>query len=494
MGKGVLRMEMANLPAYQYLCRKQRCPWSMLFLSSVLLANCSVADGNDLRDTIKDGSVECFKYDENKNLFYLQCSVNWDELGYGDEHFMTLKAGEEFDGNHFEIDVEGTTNFKGLFKIDDTDIHWFEKDAPLIRRLHVLNGETAEDGGFIVRHAQTYFRVDSCSSTGEISGLRSGGICGNKAATDDGKIKVTNSFSKGTISGKDAGGICGASAGTEHGQVTISRCYSLGDLTHENTGGIVGTNAAVRSNTVHISQCFSQGKIKGLGAGGIAGIDAGEEHGKMYITDCYTTGGISKKHAGGIVGWNTAENDGSVFIRNCYASGTVEHEDAGGIIGHIAKGADSVAVENSVYTTRLVGGGEGVKDISNSNDLDDITGKLYKAGEPDGWSSELWVVHWTHNLPILRFNWTPFQVKPLAELPLRQEHQQTRRHLPARQQPVQLQQSLARTLEQLRQLPRLLPPHRVPPQVPGPGQRRFRLPARQHPVQLQQLVARTLEQ
>jgi hypothetical protein len=48
------------------------------------------------------------------------------------------------------IDLAGLDTFKGLFTVE-TDVESFA-EAPLIRNVHVKNGKTAEDGGFIVQY------------------------------------------------------------------------------------------------------------------------------------------------------------------------------------------------------------------------------------------------------------------------------------------------------------------------------------------------------
>lgn len=76
------------------------------------------------------------------------------------------------------------------------------KDAPVIGNVPVKGG-----GGFIMRRSQTYFSIDSSSSTRDIAD-NGGGICGHRCAFS-GKIQVPNSQYSGKVLGERGGGIPG---------------------------------------------------------------------------------------------------------------------------------------------------------------------------------------------------------------------------------------------------------------------------------------------
>lgn len=72
--------------------------------------------------------------------------------------------------------------------------------APTISNVHMENGEVAESEGFIVKQEQKFVIVKNCSSSGEISSQKSGGIVG-KYVGGDGKIVIEDCSSKGDITG-----------------------------------------------------------------------------------------------------------------------------------------------------------------------------------------------------------------------------------------------------------------------------------------------------
>ena len=403
----------------------------------------------DLRPSIMHGYEPCFTYIADENLFRLSCKqLMWNDT-YTNEHVISLKANEIFDGdchggslgeNTAVIDLAGMTDFLGFITIND-DVLSFDQ-APLIKNVHVVNGTTGDDGGFIVRKQQRFFVMDSCSSSGEISGSNSGGLCGRHSGCKHGKIKIVNSHSTGEIAGSHAagitgnllaevngtanitncyatghisgtmaGGISGGWTARQSGQVFIVRCYFTGNMFGGwRNGGIVGEVPAAFGGFVYIDQCYTTGEIRGDESGGIAGAVAATNEGVLHIRNCYSRGSINGSFAGGITGRNTGGQragsvqwpSGDVIISDSYASGKVIK--GGGLIGGIHNEATgTIEVTHSVYNgtsnTAMIGGDNSQiapNSTGNSGNLLDIQGRI-----PSAWSDTIWNA--TEQFPILKF-------------------------------------------------------------------------------------------
>eukprot|EP01138_Halocafeteria_seosinensis_P013039 gb/GECG01013317.1/.p1 GENE.gb/GECG01013317.1/~~gb/GECG01013317.1/.p1 ORF type:complete len:1067 (+),score=108.13 gb/GECG01013317.1/:1-3201(+) len=433
----------------------------LLVLTAVVMEN---AIAGNLRDGIINGFEPCFRYTLEKSLFEMNCSIlEWTAHSYGPTTYISLRAHETFDGSVSSsreksgsplhdgeytgiISLTDVDDFQGLFVVDEEVTNFDE--APSIRNVHVRNGTTAHSAGFIVKGRQKYFIVDSCSSTGNIKNERAGGISGFYCGSDNGEIKISNSYSTGKImsksaggiagrktgseggiahiirchstgkvEGKKAGGICGWGAGTQFGNVYITQSYSTGEINANKGGGIMGGQAGYKGY-VCIQECYSTGRLSASNSGGISGIRTANGRGEVHIIDCYTRGDVDGRTAGGILGdetggsarGTTPENFGDVHINNTYASGTVKNDDRrGGLIGYIEPDFTGhiVSVQYSVYNIKIVGN-EGYPtsnliEIGNSDDLQDIRGKLYHHQGSQKWSNDTWVINGTDELPILRF-------------------------------------------------------------------------------------------
>ena len=113
----------------------------------------------DIRIQDATGS-SCISYDDNTGVFTLTCSFAWGDATYPEDGYVLLKAHEVFDGNDLEIDLDGLDNFEGMFQICDESVSSLQ-DAPVIKHLHVRNGQTSTVGGFIVQQNQNNFIVES---------------------------------------------------------------------------------------------------------------------------------------------------------------------------------------------------------------------------------------------------------------------------------------------------------------------------------------------
>ena len=363
-------------------------------------------------------------------MFYLVCSFRWLDY-YNETDFVSLAPNEIFDGKDYEIDLEGVTEWEGLLGIVNT-VRSLDQ-APLIRNLHMRNGETSVTGGFIVRPFQQFFIVDGCTTTGLIKGLDGhpfaggGGICGQECAHNGGSTVISNSYSTGvigysaggiagrelakhggtanitnchsygTIEGRIAGGITGRNPGLEGGKIFIKGCYSKGQVLGRWSGGICGGSAGVSNGHVIVSRSFSSGDIDGQQSGGIAGAWAGSMKGALVIKNCYSAGNLNGENCGGIVGGVAGHTNGYVLIRNVYSSGMMRGLSVGGVIGSVdGNDPGEVVVQYSVYN----GGGTGfisddseqgldTKNNYNSNNILEIYGKIYC--HPKGcWDKRIW--------------------------------------------------------------------------------------------------------
>lgn len=393
----------------------------------------------DIGDDIRNGVLSlpgygCIEYDPTQSMFSVQCSFDWPS---GDEDkCIALHAGEIFEGNGHQIDLSGFTNWEGLVRIEiasgprslNSDVN-VPIGTPVIRNVHMINGQTSITGGFIVQSEQQLFVVDSCSSTGIIRGFEGnfmqnnavggGGICGHKCF---GEVVIMNCWSTGEIQGYHAGGIAGRMFGNGDaiGAATITNCHSTGDITGVESGGITGSFIGHTSN-VYITRSSSTGKILGSGSGGICGSSifsvtiekcyssgeisgrstggiTGRGTGTVTIRNCYSSGHITAEfdvESGGICGYNTA---GDVTIENSYASGDIVTSKAGGIIGGLLSGVSTI--KNCVYNGQMpiVFTNHGAyTEENNSGDLNDITGQIYcyndTLGDRKCWDTEtVWQV------------------------------------------------------------------------------------------------------
>ena len=344
-----------------------------LGISPVLVATSKALD---LRSNIMERKEACFDYTAEEKLFRMNCSLlDWGKENYGPDTYISLSVNEIFDGSGGRsksdekpiIDLSEITDFKELFEVHDNVTSFAE--APWIKNVHVRKGTITHNGGFIVRKHQSFFKVDSCSSTGDIGKMNAGGICGAQWDTDHGEIMISNSYSTGNIGGLWAGGIAGQYGAYNGGIVNITRCHSTGNIQGRGAGGICGNSLGYKDGTVYISQSFSTGDIlpSAVYSGGIIGEDSGHTRGYIDIQECYSTGQVSADYSGGITGSEVAQKQGHVHIRNCYTRGNIDGDKAGGITGEHAGGpctnaysTGTVYISNSYASgnvTRGQGGG-----------------------------------------------------------------------------------------------------------------------------------------
>ena len=331
-------------------------------------------------------AFNCLHYDPDSSTFSMTCSFAWT---YNTTKCLVLQKNEKFEGNGHSINLNGVTNWEGLFRIatNENSRPSSLDDAPVIHDVHMIGGETSRQGGFIIQSDQKHFIVKHCSSSGVIQGpqccLGGGGICGQQCSGD---ILITHSWSTGEIRGWGSGGIAGREIGVNGNTgntVIISHCYSTGRIFGQASGGICGYRTGWRNKGILIiKQCYSLGEIRGSRSGGITGTEPAHTNGHVSITNCYSRGAITgSQYAGGICGFNAGWIGGTVILANVYASGKIDHEDAGGLIGRISDDAKQINITMSVYngdTGHMVGGSNDAHyEEKISGDLEDITGTVY---------------------------------------------------------------------------------------------------------------------
>ena len=371
---------------------KMKLPVAFPFL--LVLAILQNVEGAERRQDIINGKVDCIIYDGSTRTFGLVCSeFNLeDATDFAMDDFITLGRNEIFQGNDNHIILNGV--YDGLFRISTADVSRPSSvsDAPVIRRLHMLDGQTSEYGGFLVQRSQAHFIVDSCTSTGKI-GEGGGGICGDRCT---GHTMITNCASSGDVIGDRGGGIAGSNfaVASEYNygvRPLISHCHSTGEISANNSGGICGAAAASEDGRITITRSYSTGTVSGTSSGGLCGAWASENSGSIHISNSYSRGDVTGAFAGGILGASTGEDEGTVTVTNVYASGDMVHNDAGAIIATIAEDAHQIDIAMSVYNVgpivRENEAGSGVlTSEKNSNNLDDIKGTVYCYGSEECWN------------------------------------------------------------------------------------------------------------
>lgn len=327
----------------------------------------------------------CLSYNSSLPMFELACSFDWSS---SHPDCILLKSNEVFEGHGHEINITGYNNWEGLFQIDIDSATGLE-NAPVIRNVHIIGGETSGEGGFIVQAEQNHFIVNSCTTSGEIKG-DGGGICGGACSGD---LLITNCSSSGDIQGEHAGGIAGSEVGRNGNRSTvkITHCHSTGNIAgNQGSGGICGWGAGGDYGSVTIAHSYSTGKIEGDRSGGICGRRAGRFHGKVAITCSYSTGDIVGSQSGGICGQTPALMNREVTIERCYSLGEIHGPRSGGIIGaHAAHRKGHVSIINCYSLGDISGsdhaGGICGSDTGFSNSEDDggtvILTNVYASGD-----------------------------------------------------------------------------------------------------------------
>ncbi len=284
-----------------------------------------------------------------------------------------------FDGANFTFTINGISGYYGLFENGDSSNGCY--DYTILKNIKISSSSStlAGSGGWI---AQSYYgstsqlggnSIDNCSSSGNLTNIDSGGICGRYLSFESvNTITISNCFSTGQITGENSGGICGSNAG----RCIISNCYSTGPINQTGNGGGGGICGAFGGNGgggITIINCYSTGTIGGSGTtpincGGICGKYFGYAtyYGDAsYVTNCYSTGNIVSIGAGGICGAFVADglinlNDaigGLCYISDCFSLGDITsiNDLKGGICGRYAGYGGSCYINECYSVGNIMG-------------------------------------------------------------------------------------------------------------------------------------------
>lgn len=256
------------------------------------------------------------------------------------EHaYISLPNGYIFNGNGHTINLNGMDTsivWKGLIECRAENYYVNQKN--IIKNLCIISNDLkntttpktrlAQNAGYIVREAQTYFDVYDCYVIGNIS-REGGGICGSNTGSNNTDSKKTDSTDS---------------------DIKIYSCFVKADNIDEKAGGIVGANSG-RYHNLKIHSCFSASMTTGdstiqLSAGGIVGsvenIDVDlSKNTEIDIYSCYSQLNNIVEYAGGILGEITIHSANlatdssyvSFKVTNCYSTAFVN--DGGGIVGRI---------------------------------------------------------------------------------------------------------------------------------------------------------------
>lgn len=250
-----------------------------------------------------------------------------------------------FDGNGYGIDNlfinRPTTDGVGLFG--------YVGEEGLLKGIALTDVDvTGEDevGALAGANEGT---IDSCSSTGEVSGnIDTGGLVGISFNDDkpiDRHALIKDSHSGATVlNGSDiGGGLVGSNRGL------IENCFATGAVTSVSyPGGLAGQNFG------KITGSYATGNVAGDIAGGLAGEnyktnDAVSKY-NATITDSFAEGDVVGRWSiGGLVGYSL-----SGTIDNCYATGDVSGEEAvAGLVGEFSSGtlSNSFALNGQITRT-----------------------------------------------------------------------------------------------------------------------------------------------
>ena len=238
------------------------CAFPVLVLLGLIILH-HVHGANERRQDIINDDVDVLSTITILTFSVLSVLGSSSDFTMGD--VITLEKNETFDGNDSQIILNST--YAGLFQISEigTKAPSSLEDAPVIQCLHMIGGDTEGNGGFIIQEQQNHFIVDSCSSSGEIRGDRSGSICGSFCSGD---ILILNCWSSGDIIGEGAGGIAGNAIGA-HCTITLTNsCHApTGGITGEGAGGVCAQLAGAFGYLLITHSC-STGKIDGEWSGG----------------------------------------------------------------------------------------------------------------------------------------------------------------------------------------------------------------------------------
>lgn len=389
---------------------------------------------SNIANLVKAGGVflPFIVWNNTTKTYLLRNNIVWTEFvaatGILVTDFISLGAGETFNGNNKTIDFAGVTGARGIFfGLANTN------PRPWIKGLGAIGGTSlAPNAGYLIRDGSLNLYLENCYNTGIVSGDGGGGIAGanfcfnyavsimngcwntgaitgqqagglvgtnansggpnTKTNISTRNILMTNCYNSGTISGMYSGGIFGSFAGLTGGQIDMTGCYNSGAISGNYAGGLVGASPA-KNGLVFIKRSYNTGAITGDFAGGLIGgyaFNAG--NGLITITDSYNIGSVTSGSAAGFVGSSAGQNStgGDITISKCYNAGALVTNTSVAFIGPSPyyPGTGSIVISNSIANGATIWVGSNNVTITNtSTDLATINGAI-----PVSWDTSIWSV------------------------------------------------------------------------------------------------------
>ena len=225
--------------------------------------------------------------------------------------------------------------------------------------------------------------IENVHNKANIIGYKKGNVGGligyNRGGTN---LNIVNCSNSGELTGVRVGGIVAQSEGEN---VNITGCKNTGKINRISGNNGFGGILATMSNSngiLHINDCVNTGDITGGRPGGIIGDTTVKE---LVITDCINTGNITSlnNYAGGI-GSRPESLTRSVY-RNCINAGTVTsfQSHCGGIVAYSADSATGYDGHHLFYGCVNIGTVQ-LMDYETSTtgcNVGGIAGRIYGRGE-----------------------------------------------------------------------------------------------------------------
>ncbi|MDR1620670.1 MAG: hypothetical protein LBS18_08435 [Clostridiales bacterium] len=172
--------------------------------------------------------------------------------------------------------------------------------------------------------------VTLCTSNGDITGGKAGGIVGfQNAMGEQSRTTVAYSRNYGNVHAvvstyNFAGGISGGVQSGQSGAVsTILGCENKGQITgNDRTGGICGSLTAINGARAIIENSYNRGDVVGkkYASGIAANCYTGEARDEIYISRCYNSGAVSGDRSGRrAIAY--ADKDELMALTDCYYTG-----------------------------------------------------------------------------------------------------------------------------------------------------------------------------
>lgn len=310
----------------------------------------------------------------------------------GDD-FMAMQAGGYYYlAADITIDFSYSKNFTGTL---DGQGHTITTTTPVFTSLNgatirnlVIAGDiddTEYENIYVGALANTAGNglIENVHNTANVLGYKKGNVGGivgfNRGGTD---LTIVNCSNSGDITGIRVGGIVAQADGEN---ILIKGCRNSGNLNHfSGNNGAGGMIASVSNSAaiLHIDDCVNSGNIVAGRPGGIVGDTSVKE---LVISDCINTGDVTSpsNYAGGIA--SRPESRTRSVYRNCVNAGTVTSykDHCGGILAYSADAATGYDGVHVFYGCVNIGTVQ-LQDYETTTkgcNIGGIAGKIYGRGE-----------------------------------------------------------------------------------------------------------------